>query len=65
MKQQSLEQQLNSRIEKSKAVVKLKYFKSFCQAKTDDERNEIGAKMNVLDAVTYDVVKGIKQSLDN
>ena len=63
MKPQTFEEKLLARIEKSSEVVKGKYFKQFCQCETDIERNNIGAKMNVLDAVVYDINKAIKSGI--
>lgn len=58
------EQTLERKANQSKEAVKRKYFKQFCQCTTDFERNEIGAKMNVLDSVVYDLVKSIN-TIDN
>lgn len=54
------EETLERKANKSKDAVKLKYFKQFCNAKTFDERLEIDAKMKVLEAVIYDLIKDIK-----
>lgn len=60
MKPQTFEEKLLARIEKSSEMVKRKYFKQFCQCDTDIERNSIGAKMDVLDSVLYDMNKTLK-----
>lgn len=64
MTRPTAEQTLERKANKAKDNVKLKYFKQFCKCMTDTERNEIGAKMNVLDSVVYDLIKDIK-AIDN
>ena len=64
-KPQTFEEKILYRIEKSKEIVKKKYFRQFCQCKTDIERNEIGSKMAVLDSVIYDVTKALQSGIDN
>lgn len=60
MKPQTYEEKLLVRIEESSEKVKVKYFKQFCQAQTDIERNNIGARMDVLESVLYDLTKSLK-----
>jgi len=55
MKQQTLEQTLVTRIQEAKAITQEKLFKEFCKCTNDDERKEIGAKMEVLDKVIYNL----------
>lgn len=57
---QTFEEKLIERLAKSSEIVKQKYFKQFCQCSTDIERNNIGAKMDVIDAVIYDMNKALK-----
>ena len=59
-KPQTFEEKLLAKLEKSSERVKQKYFKQFCQSDTDIERNTIGAKMDVLDSVLYDINKALK-----
>ena len=64
-KPQTFEEKILYRIEKSKEIVKQKYFRQFCNCQTDIERNEIGSKMAVLDSVIYDVTKALQSGIDN
>ena len=57
---QTFEEKLLAKLEKSSEKVKQKYFRDFCKSKTDIERNNIGAKMDVIDSVLYDMNKSLK-----
>ena len=57
---QTFEEKLLARLEKSSERVKQKYFKEFCSCETDIERNSIGAKMDVIESVLYDMNKSLK-----
>ena len=63
MRQPNLEQTIIDKINGAKAATQEKLFKQFVKAKEDKERNEIGAKMNVLDSVVFDLIKNIRGNI--
>ena len=58
------EQQLIEKINTAKAATQKKLFNQFIKAKEDNERNEIGAKMNVLDSVIFDLIKQVRGGIE-
>ena len=60
MKPQTFEEKMEVKVEKAKDMVRSKLFRDFCAAKTQEERNEIGAKMNVVEAVVFEINKEIR-----
>jgi len=64
VKQPSLEETIIGRIESAKIATQEKYFKQFVKANAEYERNEIGAKMNALDNVVFDLIKAIRGNTD-
>lgn len=55
MIQPNLEQTLITRITEAKLVTQEKLFKEFVKCANDEERKEVGAKMDVLDKVIYNL----------
>ena len=55
----TIEVTLTNKLESAKSRVQEKYFKQFVLAKDETERNDIGAKMNVL----TDVVRALNKEL--
>ena len=55
MIQTNLEQTLLTRVTEAKLVTQEKLFKEFVKCTNDDERSEVGAKMDVLDKVIYNL----------
>lgn len=64
MVQRTLEQTIVEKVNASKKTVQEKYFKQFVSASLEFERNEISAKMNALDAVTFDLIKAIRGHIE-
>ena len=64
MKQPSLEETIINKVESAKIATQEKYFKEFIKADNDLERNEIGAKVNALKSVTFDLIKAIRGNSD-
>ena len=60
----TLEETILTKIEGAKATTQEKLFKQFVKANTEFERNEIGAKMNVLDSVVFDLMKAVRGNID-
>ena len=58
----TIEQTLTNKLEAAKVRVQEKLFKQFVIAKTETERAEIGAKMNVLTDVVRVLAREIKES---
>ena len=65
MKHLSFEQTVIDKINGAKVATQEKLFKQFVKAKEDKERNDIGAKMNVLDSVVFDLIKQVRGNIDN
>ena len=57
----NLTQTITDKIELAKLKTQERYFREFCQCKTDDERHEVGAKMDVLRSVVLNLTKVIKE----
>jgi hypothetical protein len=64
VRQQSLEQTIIDKINSAKVATQEKLFKQFVKSLTDEERNKIGAKMNVLDSVVFDLIKAIRGKIE-
>lgn len=65
MKPQTFEEKLEMKIKKASDVVRSKLFRDFCDCTTQECRDEIGAKMNVMDALVFEINKEIRSSIDN
>ncbi len=55
-----LEKTLVEAVNRAKAAQELKLFKQFVACKDDNERAEIGAKMNALEGVVFDIINDIR-----
>ncbi len=59
----SLEQTLVQSVNNAKVATQEKLFKQFVKAKDKEEREVIGSKMNVLDALTFEFIKEVRKSI--
>ena len=64
MRQPTLEQTIIDKVNGAKGNTQEKYFKQFCKATEEAERNEIGAKMGALDGVVFDLIKSIRGNIE-
>ena len=62
--QKNLEQTIIDKINTAKVATQEKYFKQFVSSVDSEARLDIGAKMNALDNVTFDLIKAIRNKLD-
>ena len=60
MSKPNLEQTIITKIDGAVANVKEKYFKEFCDAIDAEGRDTVGAKMNVINKVKFDLIKTIR-----
>ena len=58
---QSLEKTMLDKVSKAKEGTQKKLFKQFVLAKTDEDRNNIGAQMKALDALVFEFTKAIRE----
>lgn len=64
MKPQTFEEKIELKVQKAKDAVRSKLFRDFCACSTQECRDEIGAKMNVMDALVFEINKEIRSIVD-
>jgi len=63
MTQPNLEQTIINKVETAKIETQEKLFKQFVATTNQIERDAIGAKMNVLDNLTFSLIKAIRKEV--
>ena len=61
----NFEQTVIDKINAAKESTQKKYFNQFVKANNEIDRTAIGAKMNVLDSVVFDLIKALRGNIDN